>query len=82
MNALPVVGWILSFIGCASLAVPFWIVWTSCGLGSFYFGEFIPERFAVIPFWHCVGLFMVVSVFKTLMPKIVSVSQSNTNKDS
>ena len=34
-----------------------------------------------IPFWNCVGLFIVVGIVKgTVVPTVASVSQSNTNK--
>jgi hypothetical protein len=80
LNALPVVGWVLSFIGNASLAVPFWICWTICGIGKLYF-DFIPEQWQSIPFWNCVGLFLSVSIIKTVfVPKIVSLSQSAGGK--
>jgi hypothetical protein len=80
INALPIVGWLLSFIGNVSLAVPFWICWTVCGIGGLYF-DFLPEQWRSIPFWNCVGLFLSVSIIKTVfVPKIASVSQSADSK--
>lgn len=81
MNAFPIVGWLLSFIGNASVAVPFWIIWTKCGLGDFYFGEYLPARFVNLPFWHTVGLFMCASIIRGQVPKLASVSNTNTCKD-
>lgn len=81
INALPVVGWILSFIGNVSLSIPFWICWTICGIGSHYF-DFLPNHWQAIPFWNCVGLFMSVSIIKTVfVPTIASVTQSADKKD-
>lgn len=84
INALPIVGWFLSFAGNVSLAIPFWICWTCCGIGSSYF-DFLPECWQSIPFWNCVGIFMSVSIIKTVfVPKLASVSQSadaKTGKD-
>jgi len=75
MNAIPVIGWTLSLLFNTSVAVPFWIIWTACRIGEKYF-YFVPETYRVIPFWNCVGLFMVIGILKSvLIPQIVSVSQ-------
>ena len=75
MNAIPIIGWALSLLFNAAMAVPFWIIWTACGIGEKYF-YFVPEQFQAIPFWNCVGLFMVVGILKSVLtPQIVSVSQ-------
>ena len=35
-----------------------------------------------IPFWNCVGLFIVISIIKgALVPTLASVSNSNENKN-
>jgi hypothetical protein len=79
MNYLPLIGWLFSFLGNVSLALPFWIVWTICGTGEKYF-YFLPEVYRSIDFWPCVGLFMAINILKPLLtPNFVSVSQSNTN---
>lgn len=76
INVVPVIGWLLSFIGVVSLSVPFWICWTVFGIGNLYF-DFLPEQWRSIPFWNCVGIFTSVSIIKTaFVPKIVQVSQS------
>lgn len=80
INKLPIIGWLLSLVANISLSVPFWLIWTVCGIGSKYF-YWIPETYQSIPFWNCVGLFMVIAILKsTLTPQFVHVSQSNTNK--
>lgn len=73
LNAIPVLGWLLSFILNVSLAVPFWVCWTVCGLGAVYF-SFLPAPWQAIPFWHCVGLFIVLSIVRGLVPPIASAS--------
>jgi hypothetical protein len=73
INTIPIVGWIISLVGYASMAVPFWICWTGYGLGRTYF-YFLPGRYHDIPFWHCVGLFIIVSVLKNMVPKLASVN--------
>jgi hypothetical protein len=80
INSLPVVGWILSAVFAVSTAIPFWMIWTACGLGRKYF-YFLPEVYQSIGFWECVGLFVVVGILKSLLtPRFVSVSQSNTTE--
>jgi len=80
INSIPILGWMLSFIGNVSLAIPFWLCWTVCGLGSYYF-DFLPSKYQSIPFWECVGLFFIASILKVvLIPKLVSVSNSCEHK--
>ena len=77
INKLPIIGWILSFAASVSLSIPFWICWTACDLGRLYF-DFLPEKYQAIPFWHCVGLFIVIGIIKgTFVPSLASVSQTN-----
>ena len=78
INKLPFIGWLLSLTANTSLSIPFWFFWTWMGLGRTYF-YFIPSTYFHIPFWHCVGLFIILGIFKSMIPTIVSVSQSNTN---
>lgn len=74
INSIPVLGWAISVVCSISLAIPFWICWTLCGIGDRYF-DFLPVEWQVIPFWDCVGLFIVLSIIKGLVPQIASVSQ-------
>jgi hypothetical protein len=80
INKLPFIGWLLSFIANVSLSIPFWICWTACGVGKTYF-YFVPERYQAIPFWNCVGIFIVVGILSGLVraasPFAINVSQSN-----
>ena len=80
LNAIPIVGWLLSLIFSVSLAIPFWICYTVCGLGVKYF-YWLPKVYQAVPFWHCVGLFICISVLKSmLVPKFSSVSNQNESK--
>jgi hypothetical protein len=83
INKIPVFGWVLSVLAAVGLSVPFWIAWTVCEIGKTYF-YFIPVLFQSIPFWDCVGLFMVIAILKgTLIPRVFSVSNSQSvNKES
>ena len=77
MNAIPIVGWLISFIFCASTAFPFWIVWTVCGIGSKYF-YFLPAVYHGIGFWESVGLFTVIGILKRVFtPQFANVTQKN-----
>ena len=72
MNAIPIIGWALSLVLNTSMAVPFWIIWTVCGIGEKYF-YFVPEKFLAIPFWDCVGIFVVIEILKSVLtPRIVN----------
>ena len=79
INKLPFIGWFFSILASTSLSVPFWFFWTYIGLGRVYFYQ-LPSVYFHIPFWHCVGLFIILGIFKGMFPTLVSVSQSNTNK--
>ena len=77
INAIPILGWVLSAIFAVGLAVPFWFFWTFCRLGEQYF-YFVPDLYQSVPFWDCVGLFIVVSILKsTFTPNFASVSQTS-----
>lgn len=80
INKLPVIGWFFSVLGSVSMAVPFYICWTLCGIGEKYF-YFLPDVYRAIDFWDCVGLFIVGSILLGFVPKFASVSQSNKNGD-
>jgi len=76
INKIPVWGWILSLMVNASMSVPFWLCWSQFGLGRLYF-DFLPRKYQWLPFWHCVGLFIVIGIIKTVLTvPLVTVSQS------
>jgi len=80
LNAIPFFGWLLSFIFNVSLAIPFWIVWTACDIGRTYF-YFVPQVYQQPGFWSCVGVFMAVSILKSVfLSGIFSVHNSSESK--
>lgn len=74
LNAIPVFGWLISAVVSISLSVPFYFLWN--GLAPTYF-YWLPKVYLNLPFWNCVGLFMLVSILKTLFPTLVSSSSSS-----
>lgn len=80
LNAIPVVGWLISIGVSMSLAVPFWVAWTVCGIGETYF-YWLPDVYHAPGFWACVGIFMVVSILKTVfIPTLVNVENNCEKK--
>ena len=76
INALPVIGWILSVGASMSMSVPFYFIWNALAPTYFYF---LPPVYLHLPFWHCVGLFVILPILKVaLVPSIASVSQTNS----
>jgi hypothetical protein len=76
LNAIPIIGWIISFILSASLAVPFYFIWNSLAPTYFYF---LPDVYKQLPFWDTVGLFMIIPILKhMLVPTFVRNSTTTT----
>lgn len=81
MNYIPVIGWLVSLFFNASLAVPFWFMWSYMNIGARYF-YWLPEVYRSIPFLHCVALFTILSILKiVLVPKFAEVNQKVENKE-
>lgn len=81
INAIPFIGWGLSFFFAISMAVPFWIVWTVCGIGRDYF-YFLPDVWQNPGFWATVGIFIAVSIIKSVfVPTLSSNTNTNTKSD-
>ncbi|WP_439357905.1 hypothetical protein [Bradyrhizobium sp. DASA03007] len=77
INGIPVIGWLISVLVAASMAVPFWLIWSVFEIGQTFF-YWLPAPYLRPGFWQCVGLFMAVSIIKSVfIPKVVSVSQTN-----
>lgn len=73
LNGIPLFGWGLSLFFSISFAIPFWIVWTVCGIGKDYF-YFLPPVWQNPGFWSCVGIFTAVSIIKAVFtPKFVNI---------
>ena len=64
LNAIPLFGWLLSFLLSISLAIPFWLIWTVFGVGEMF--DFLPVQFHAPGFWLTVGLFMCLSIFRAV----------------
>lgn len=76
--AIPVLGWIIGWILFVSMAIPFWWFWNDLAPIYFYW---LPPVYQNIPFWHSVGLFIVINILKTvLVPKLTYPSYSNPKK--
>lgn len=75
LSSIPIFGWMLSAMISMSLSVPFYFIWNRIAPVYFYW---LPKVYLDIPFWDCVGIFMVVPIVKWLLtPSFVSVSQTN-----
>lgn len=78
INAIPVIGWVISLILTASLAVPFWFIWTVMGVGA-TFAYWLPAVYLAPGFWQCVGVFIVVGILKAVfMPRLVLLTEANS----
>lgn len=76
--AIPVLGWFLGAFFSMSIAVPFCLIWNALAPTYFYFA---PEVYQHIPFWHCVGLFMLSPMIKILLvPKFSNITQTTKSK--
>lgn len=81
LNSIPVVGWILDFVFKISLAIPFWIVWTICGIGRCFF-DFLPANYLAPGFWEIFGLFVVLGILKGFSPLNVSSTGGDAKAES
>ncbi len=76
--SIPVFGWLLGAILHISLAIPFYFIWNALAPTYFYF---VPLVYQQIDFWNCVGLFIVISILKTvLIPRMLTSSSSSESK--
>ena len=75
--SIPIVGWIVGLFIDISLGLPFWFVWTRCGIGAKFF-YFLPDRYLAPSFWEVVGVFIVLPIVKRMLtPHLVNVEQTN-----
>jgi hypothetical protein len=78
INAIPFIGWAIDIFVSMSISVPFWFIWNRLAPIYFYW---LPQVYLHIPFWHCVGLFIIIPILKqTLIPKLVSVENTAKSK--
>lgn len=64
INAIPIIGWLISFVLATFLAIPFWFIWTYLEIGAMF--VFLPESLQNPGFWATVGVFMCLSIFKAV----------------
>lgn len=77
--AVPVLGHLIGLIVTISIAIPFWFLWSVCGIGA-KFAYWLPGVYQSPGFWECVGLFMCVSILKLVfVPKLADVKQDASN---
>ena len=70
---IPVLGWAIGLMFSIFIAIPFFILWNWLAPTYLYW---LPEAFHHLPYWHCVGLFMLASMIRfALYPRLIS---SNT----
>lgn len=78
LNAIPILGWALSFFFSVSLAIPFFFIWNALAPTYFYW---LPDVYKSLPFWDTVGLFMIIPILKhMLIPTLVKTSSTTNNK--
>lgn len=75
LNKIPVFGWFLSALAAFSLSVPFFFIWNALAPTYFYF---LPPVYLSLPFWDCVGLFMIIPILKWMIPTLVSSSSRSS----
>jgi hypothetical protein len=66
--------WPSTFIFWAAfIAIPFYFLWNELAPVYFYW---LPRLYLHIPFWHVMGLFVLVAILKTLFfPPSISINQ-------
>lgn len=77
LNAIPGIGWLFDLIVKASLAVPFWWLWTRCGTGAEYFA-FLPPQFHAPDLTDTVSLFICLGILEGFSPLSASSSSEST----
>ncbi|MCY3884944.1 MAG: hypothetical protein OXG24_08530 [Gammaproteobacteria bacterium] len=82
MNRIPVLGWIGSVILNLSLSIPFWFIWSVCGVGRHFFSTLLPEQFLKPNLWVILGLFICIEIIRTLLfPRTINLPKDNDKDD-
>lgn len=66
---IPIIGPIFGFILMCFFAIPFYFLWNALAPVYFYW---LPQVYHTLPFWHCVGLLMLVFMLKLVLFPIAS----------
>lgn len=74
--SIPVIGWIVGAFFHTCLAIPFYFIWNALAPTYFYW---LPNVFHQIDFWDCVGLFIVISILKSVILPTFSSSSSSSS---
>jgi hypothetical protein len=56
--------WIFALMLCPIMATFFWLLWN--WLAPIYF-YWLPDVYHQIPWWHCVGIFWLAPILRTLI---------------
>ncbi|MFH1116872.1 MAG: hypothetical protein V1792_23395 [Pseudomonadota bacterium] len=74
--ALPVFGWTIGLLLHVSMALVFWFFWTACGVGEDWF-DFLPVKYQSPSLWAIIGMFICLSILKSVIVPTLSSSESN-----
>lgn len=70
---IPVIGWLVGAFFAFFAAIPFYFLWNALAPTYCYW---LPEVYLQIPFWHCVGLFILILILKFLLGiRLVNIEQ-------
>lgn len=76
VNAIPIIGWLISFVLATFLAIPFWFIWTYLEIGAMF--GFLPTALQGPGFWATVGIFMCLSIFRAVaLPRGLNTGDKN-----
>lgn len=76
VNAIPIIGWLVSFVLATLLAIPFWFIWSYLGIGGMF--TFLPDALQIPGFWATVGIFMCLSIFRAVaLPRGLNANDKN-----
>ncbi|MXW54747.1 MAG: hypothetical protein F4X44_05340 [Gammaproteobacteria bacterium] len=82
MNRIPVLGWIGSIVLNLSLSIPFWFIWSVCGVGRHFFTNLLPEPFLRPSLWVILGLFICIEIIRSLLfPMTLNLRKENEKDD-
>ncbi len=77
--AIPILGWFLAPLLAACMAIPFYVLWHGFGMADFF--PFLPPSIHDIGFWSTVGLFLTISIMKTVCLPHMAVTQKVKSRD-
>ena len=65
VNAIPIIGWIISLMAFVFISMPFWVIWTYYEIGRKFF-PFLSDAWHTISYPECVGVFMCVYILRSV----------------